>query len=572
MFSIYYNKNNNSKLFEHLEKHDFEKVQNFVPLYLNYFNLDEKNYNSINLNQRFNIQSILKQNSNNCFNITCLDNSNNKIKVDSFFKFSPLLDPVKFMVGKYKNITKETMTKLPQLNNDNIHAKVLDKNNSAYVDSFFSYLTSQLYHKVGFTHGLDFYGSFLGIKNELKLNVYDDLEYLFDSDFFHKQKNQLFDMDDIDEERLIEGDTRNYRKKIVVENEDINVDIQTIDNNFMEEVFELTQENLEKHNNELKEEYSVKNNKNLENKSEKRSNSTCSSRTSNTSNNEETSSDESNELESCENSQLSEYSSLSEENIYAIIKNFPVQIICLEKMDNTLDSLLDNEGNNKTNNLELSNKEWSSCLFQIIMILITYQKIFDFTHNDLHTNNIMFQKTDRKFINYKYNNIYYRVPTFGRIYKIIDFGRAIYSFNGKTICSDSYHPKGDAATQYNFEPYFNEKKPRLKPNKSFDLCRLACSLYDFFVDDIENENKIKNPIAKLIIKWTKDDKGRNILYKNNGEERYPDFKLYKMIVRTVHQHVPENELSNTLFSQYKSSKKKIKKAKIINIDKMEPMI
>ena len=572
MFSIYYNKNNNSKLFEYLEKHDFEKVQNFVPLYLNYFNLDEKNYNSINLNQRFNIQSILKQNSNNCFNITCLDNSNNKIKVDSFFKFSPLLDPVKFMVGKYKNITKETMTKLPQLINDNIHAKVLDKNNSAYVDSFFSYLTSQLYHKAGFTHGLDFYGSFLGIKNELKLNVYDDLEYLFDSDFFHKQKNQLFDMDDIDEQRLIEGDTRNYRKKIVVENEDINLDIQTIDDKFMEEVFELTQENLEKHNKELKEEYSVSNNKNLENKSEKRSNSTCSSRTSNTSNNDEELSDESEGLESCENSQLSEYSSLSEENVYAIIKNFPVQIICLEKMDNTLDSLLD-EDDNKSENIEnLSNKEWTSCLFQIIMILITYQKIFDFTHNDLHTNNIMFQKTDRKFINYKYNNIYYRIPTYGRIYKIIDFGRAIYSFNGKTICSDSYHPKGDAATQYNFEPYFNEKKPRLKPNKSFDLCRLACSLYDFFVDDIENENKIKNPIAKLIIKWTKDDKGRNILYKNNGEERYPDFKLYKMIVRTVHKHNPENEVTNPLFSSYKSSKKKIKKGKIINIDKMESMI
>ena len=572
MFSIYYNKNNNSKLFEHLEKHHFEKVQNFVPLYLNYFNLDEKNYNSINLNQKYNIQSILKQNSNNCFNITCLDNSNNKIKVESFFKFSPLLDPVKFMVGKYKNITKETMTKLPQLTNDTIHAKVLDKNNSAYVDSFFSYLTSQLYHKVGFTHGLDFYGSFLGIKNELKLNVYDDLEYLFDSDFFHKQKNQLFDMDDIDEERLIEGDTRNYRKKIVVESEDINVDIQTIDNNFMEEVFELTEENLEKHNNVLKEEYSVTNNTKSENKSEKRTNSTCSSRTSNTSNSDEEESYESEGLESCENSQLSDYSSLSEENIYAIIKNFPVQIICLEKMDNTLDSLLENESNDDYNKEKISNKEWTSCLFQIIMILITYQKIFDFTHNDLHTNNIMFQKTDRKFINYKYNNIYYRVPTFGRIYKIIDFGRAIYSFNGKTICSDSYHPKGDAATQYNFEPYFNEKKPRLKPNKSFDLCRLACSLYDFFVDDIENENKIKNPIAKLIIKWTKDDKGRNILYKNNGEERYPDFKLYKMIVRTVHQHVPENELSNTLFSQYKSSKKKIKKAKIINIDKMEPMI
>ena len=35
---------------------------------------------------------------------------------------------------------------------------------------------------------------------------------------------------------------------------------------------------------------------------------------------------------------------------------------------------------------------------------------------------------------------------------------------------------------------------------------------------------------------------------------------------------PENEVNNSLFSQYKSSKKKIKKGKIINIDKMEPMI
>ena len=573
MFSIYYNKNNNSNLFKHLEKNDFQKVQNFVPLYLNYFNLDEKNYNSINLNQKYHIETIVKQNSNNSFKITCLDASNNKIKVESFFKFSPLLDPVKFMVGKYKNITKEKLTSLPQLTNTNVHAKVLDKNNSAYVDSFFSYLTSQLFHKTSFTHGLDFYGSFLGIKNQLKLNVYDDLEYLFDSDFFHKQKNKLFDMDDVDKERLLEGDTRNYRKKIIVESEDINLDIQTIDPR-INEGFDLTHENLEKHNNELREEYSVLNQNNLENKSEKRTNSTCSSRTSNTSNGEEELSDEGSGLESCENSQLSEYSSLSEENIYALIKNFPVQIICLEKMDDTLDSLLEENDDEESDDEKdmLSNKEWASCLFQIIMILITYQKIFDFTHNDLHTNNIMFQKTDRKFMNYKFNDIYYRVPTYGRIYKIIDFGRAIYSFNGKTICSDSYHPKGDAATQYNFEPYFNEKKPRLKPNKSFDLCRLACSLYDFFVDDVENENKIKNPVAKLIIKWTKDDKGRNILYKNNGEERYPDFKLYKMIVRTVHNHIPENELSNPLFSSYKSSKKKIKKGKIINIDKMEPMI
>ena len=94
-----------------------------------------------------------------------------------------------------------------------------------------------------------------------------------------------------------------------------------------------------------------------------------------------------------------------------------------------------------------------------------------------------------------------KFPTYGKIYKIIDFGRAIYKFKDKVICSDSYHPKGDAATQYNCEPYFNENKPRLSPNKSFDLCRLGCALYDYFVDDLENPKVVINPIGKLIKEW-----------------------------------------------------------------------
>ena len=204
-------------------------------------------------------------------------------------------------------------------------------------------------------------------------------------------------------------------------------------------------------------------------------------------------------------------------------------------------------------------------------MLITYQKVFNFTHNDLHTNNIMYSRTEKKFINYKLNNVYYRVPTYGKIYKIIDFGRAIYNFKGKTLCSDSYHSKGDAATQYNFEPYFNEEKPRLDPNKSFDLCRLGCSLFDYFVEDIEEQHTIKNPIAKLIIEWRKDDKDRNILYKNNGEERYPEFKLYKMIVRTVHNHKPQDQINKDIFKSFVSSKKKTKKQKIVNIDDMDSM-
>jgi hypothetical protein len=474
------------------------------------------------------------------------------------------------MVGKYRHIDNDILCSLPKTTNNTCCKKVLDINNSAYVDSFFSYLSSKLLNEVGFIHGFNFFGSFLSIQNEFKLNIYDDLEYLYDSPFFHKNKNTLFEVDDIDEEKLLESETRNYRKKLKLNEkmEDITVNCEKIDDNMFEGMFKLTTKNLKIHDNSLKEEYSIENNKSSE-KSTKKTNSTCSSRSSNTEDGKEKNNEESeeSESESCSNSQMSDYSSMDmEEIVNATIYNFPVQIICLEKLENTLDSLLDDEEN------EITNKEWTSCLFQIIMILITYQKLFDFTHNDLHTNNIMYISTNKKFINYKYNNTYYRVPTYGKIYKIIDFGRAIYSFKGQTICSDSYHSKGDAATQYNFEPYFNEKKPRLKPNKSFDLCRLGCSLFDFFVEDIDDQNSIKNPIAKLIIEWTKDDKGRNILYKNNGEERYPEFKLYKMIVRTVHNHLPEKQVDKGIFFDYISSKKKIKKQKIVNIDVMETMV
>lgn len=572
MFEIFYKKNDNTILFKYLEKTDFSNLQNYIPLYSLYFSLDEHNYNNINLNNRYAIQNIKQKKSNNEYVIETFDSKTNTVQpFSSFFKFSPLLDPVKYMVGKYKHIDKEKIHSLPRISSNTCCKKLLDPNNSAYVDSFFSYLTSKLLNNSGFVHGTHFFGSFLTIQTEFKLNIFDDLDYLYDSDFFHKNKNTLFKVDDIDEDRLLDSDTRNYRKKIKLDNnsKNINIECDTIDNDIFEGMFqELTTVNLELHNSSLEEEYSIDEKYKSSEKSAKKTNSTCSSRSSNTKNtqSDNTQSDDSDIIESISNSQMSDYSTLdSDEVVNGTVYNFPVQIICLEKLENTLDFLLDQEK-------ELSIKEWKSCLFQVIMILITYQKIFDFTHNDLHTNNIMYVKTDKTFINYKYNNVYYKVPTYGKLYKIIDFGRAIYTFKGKTICSDSYHPKGDAATQYNFEPYFNEKKPRLLPNKSFDLCRLACSLFDYFFEDINDTKKCRNPIAKLIIEWTKDDKGRNILYKNNGEERYPEFKLYKMIVRTVHNHLPEKQLTDPIFNCFISSKKKIKKQKFINIDKMEPMV
>jgi hypothetical protein len=161
----------------------------------------------------------------------------------------------------------------------------------------------------------------------------------------------------------------------------------------------------------------------------------------------------------------------------------------------------------------------------------------------------MYVDTTLEHLTYKFDEKVYKVPTYGKIFKLIDFGRAIYRFQDKIFCSDSFAPGGDASTQYNCEPFLNKSKPRLEPNMSFDLCRLGSSIFDFLMDECLPVSKM-DELQKTIHRWCSDDNGKNVLYKKNGEERYPNFKLYKMIARTVHQHTPEAQLEFPFFSQF----------------------
>ncbi len=140
------------------------------------------------------------------------------------------------------------------------------------------------------------------------------------------------------------------------------------------------------------------------------------------------------------------------------------------------------------------------------------------------------------------------------------------------MCSDSFSSTGDAATQYNIEPYYNEHKPRLEPNFSFDLCRLACSIFDYLIDDIAEIQNLKkcNAVTRIIAEWCVDDNGINVLYKNNGTDRYPNFKLYKMIARCVHNHTPVAQLERPEFAAFSFNREKIPKNEyVINIDSIE---
>ena len=621
MINVHYQKRKNSELFESLEKREnlfLSNTQNYIPIYQRFFTLNETNYNSINLNNKWYISSVFdatddREKNEQLYYCSITNINNNKLKDKPvFFKMAPLLDPYKFLIGKY-NVTDPKLFNLPNIysNENNTNPKFMDVNNSAYVDGLFLFLTSKLIHSNKFVNGVDYYGSFLAIKNDYKINIFDDIEYLNNSEFFNKNKNVLFTVDDY--QYLFQEEKQKLKPLIIQHDTSIKskISVDTINNDVFDNVFDDEVDDYDNDNdndrvvehsnihnlsdlpelfemnnvNELTEllEINNKDDNKDDNKVTLKSNSTCSSRSSHTSlgqndescnscnediindqdnismEDDEEDSEEDDEEDDEENSDDDSY---EEERINATIPKFPVQVICMEYCENTFDDLILKN--------ELSPQEWYSAFMQIIMILITYQKSFAFTHNDLHTNNVMYNHTDKKYIYYCYKKKYYKVPTFGRIFKIIDFGRSIYKFNGILFCSDSFQNGGDASSQYNTEPYFNDKKPRLEPNYSFDLCRLACSIFDYVIEDfdeIKDLTKCEDPIKRLIVEWCLDDKGINLLYKNNGVDRYPDFKLYKMIARCVHNHTPQAQLERPEFNAFTNFKGEIPND-VIDIDEI----
>ena len=640
--TVNYQKRKNINLFNKFQSNpniSLSNIQNYIPIYERFFSLNNTNSNSINLNHVWNIYDIkdLKntdtlseyQHIYNC-KLKNIDDDELIISQKVFIKMAPLLDPFKYLVGKY-NHNDSHLFNLPSFDKTNkIHPKLADPNNSSYIDGFFSFLTSQMLNSHKFIHGLDYYGSFLAIKNNYKINIIDDIDYLIHSDFFNNQKNKLFTVDDYSHLLINSQDNTNTLKPLNIMNfsQKSNLSLKSIDDSIFENIFSensLGKNSLGKNSlgeNSLGENYlrefslddvkalnidlvDVTNTISVTDQKKTaslKSGSSCSSRTSHT--NEECNiSDDLNSgsNEDCNFDTVNGYdtgsnkddndnsdrdndnydhddddaddgfetddSEIEEEKLFLTINKFPVQVICMECCENTFDDLIINN--------DLSHDEWMSALMQIIMILITYQKMFSFTHNDLHTNNIMYIPTNKKFIYYQYKKKFYKVPTFGKIFKIIDFGRAIYKFNGKIFCSDSFQVGGDAVTQYNTEPYYNDKKARLEPNFSFDLCRLACSIFDYIIDDMESIKNINDcdPIVKIIVEWCIDDNGINVLYKNNGSERYPDFKLYKMIARCVHNHTPNAQLERPEFSKFVIQKNNVQKGEnVINIDDLPSYI
>lgn len=253
--------------------------------------------------------------------------------------------------------------------------------------------------------------------------------------------------------------------------------------------------------------------------------------------------------------------------VYAELADFPVMLIAIEKNSGTMDALFDNfEEVGATSGTPEWELRWSAWIFQVVAAMSVAQAFIGLTHNDLHTNNIVWSPTTEEFLYYTLNSgAVFKVPTFGKLFRVIDFGRAIFTINGTQFISDDFREKNDADGQYSFKPLHPRPKNEVAPNPSFDLARLAVSLFEALFPDKPDDkeggvvlsseedlvmNETVSPLCNCIWSWMLDDDGRNILIESNGEERFPGFDLYIHIAANVHGAVPSKQFTHPAFDRF----------------------
>jgi hypothetical protein len=508
--------------------------------------------------------------------------------VNTFNKIVHLLNPIDVIKNKY---AVPTHPLLPTKKYENLQY-TLDKlhscNNQAYVDTIANYIMSR-FRELNLTpHCVLYYGATTAISQKYKYNISGEYDTYRQCKWFWKGMNlhnaNLLvvppdDLSEISDEEFDFDEFKNEILKCPFENLDDDDDDSVIEINNTE-INDLSENKTLVECDDLESIHSFKtdNSKqsgvyNLKRNSPKKT--------------ESGSETENSESESGNSETESDMESESDDfgiDIFLEIPNMPVIMIHQEAQEGTMDDLLDEEViDDQLRGTQGWEARWIAWIFQVVATLTFLQKTISFTHNDLHTNNIVWRETEQKFLFYKSaNGQVFRVPTYGKIFSIIDFGRSIFRLGKNLWISDDHWPNNDAGDQYNFGPFYNKDEPKVKPNESFDLCRLSVSLIDGLYDEEPPKKKGKNvnilskeddwvvyetnsPLYNLLWSWTVDDEGKTIYQDASGEEKYPGFDLYVAIAHNVHSAVPREQLNNAIFERFKWKNKVPKDETIYNI-------
>ena len=436
---------------------------------------------------------------------------------DVHLKQTMLVSPFKWMRGDYGSTLG---LPLSQTDGKEVFDKIQSQHNAAYVGSLFSAVLSQ----TKCIHFPTVYGVYSGIAANHTIDVSDDYPDLVDSPWFTQNIGNTFQLkmnDHLQSSKSFKH-TRSARSPVHIGDDD--VDIGNVEQMDGIPVGETEMAGMD----------TVMN--------------TADDSDDNMSDSSSVSTSYVFGAKSCDclfDDDSSDDDSVGSEEAFAwaTLHNVPVQLTIMEKCDGTLYELMCQQ--NET-------QKHIAWITQVMFALAYAQRTIGFTHNDLHANNVMYVKTSKEELWYKLDGKVFRVPTYGYLIKIIDFERGVASIRiagmkqPKTFMSDHFAINEEAGGQYNAEPFYTQKHEHIKPNPSFDLVRLATSLFwDFFPEGPSHEEYKSNPMFNTFVRWMTQDDGTSVFFgkTDSKHDRYHGFTLYKAIARYCKESaIPRKEI------------------------------
>lgn len=515
----------------------FHDLQTYFPTLSKLFRITKHQSGSIWLDSKYRISAIDISGTSGVCSVGLTSNtdaSGSPIQRKAFLKVTHLLDPIRWMKGEY-SLPRQAGLPWHTKTWSAAWTKLQDPANQAYIEVVASYALSRLRDLGISPHFNQFYGAFCANAETYRYNLTEEFKSFRNTRWFwHGQKRGLYklhvsyakDPNDEVTADVLKDILREPSVSDVSSESEEEIDVELID----DDVASLHSDKM---------------------------------------------SDLSFAEEKEGDSDITEETEIEDKyRIYSEITNFPVMMIGLENNEGTMDALLDDYGLvGATPGTEAWEDRWSAWIFQVLAALSVAQGVIGLTHNDLHTNNIVWTRTEEEFLYYtKRSGETFKVPTFGKLFRIIDFGRAIFTINGKMFFSDDFKSGNDADGQYCFRPLHPKPVHEVQPNPSFDLARLAVSLFDALFPDAPDDKddgvemsseeglqmmETVSPLYNILWKWMLDDEGRNILVEPSGEERFPDFDLYKHIAESVHGAVPAQQFSAPAFDRFQVSPSEI---------------
>jgi hypothetical protein len=585
-------KNHQDKIYNSISQHlNIKNTQTYYPILSLYFDFNNNYSNKcFTLKSKYILEELLDKidiNDNDInyikhlFKCNIKDINNKKTYQDNvFIKLSPILDVIQYMMDLYKMDDHN----LPNIYNYLTNKKINSRNNTSYIDAFSCFINSRLTElNLCPTFPL-FYGTFSGIADEFDFNISEEYSSMKNESWFNKNRNlfnivkvendyysfsegsddeieetinfsEELDIDSIQTQNIKKiSETLNINLNECEDNESNNILNNNTDNCIEENMLNTEEDdNDDRDNDGDNEEENDSDNECENNNSDNDTDSVCECENNDLDNdNSESNSD--GEWEDVSNSDISnldldenpdlldiDNNSDNSDSIkwsqFSRLNNYPVQVICMEDCGKTLDQLISDK------KYEIVNTEWKSILFQICFGLAVTQKKFNFVHNDLHSSNIMLKETELEYLYFHKNNSYYKIPTFNKITKIIDFGRATFNIENNIFFSDVFSKNGDAEGQYSY-PYHNTfKNCKNRPNFSFDLARLSTTIIEHFEYDTE--------IWKFLVNLITDKYG--VCYLNHPD----DFDLYRKIAKNINSAIPKNQLNKEIFNEFIVNKEQI---------------